>query len=204
MNIKLSVAALFRAAALGASAALAAGCASAPPAARLAQAEADAQASPAATPRAGGLCAGLESPLPPPSGYVSDFANVIDDARQRQLEDKLARLKQQANVELAVVTVETTGGQDVSDYSLAVACGWGVGPPEPEAGGGLLLLLAVKDRRWRVQVSERLRGDLPDDAVKEIGDRMNPHLRAGDYGRGLETGADGLIARLAEKRNFQP
>lgn len=198
MNIKLAVAAVFS------SAALAAGCAQPPPAAGLAQAEPAAQTSPAASPTAAGPCAGLKSPLPAPAAFVSDFANVFDDGRRRQLEDKLARLKRRANVELAVVTVETTGGQDISDYSLAVACGWGVGPPEGEEGGGLLLLLAVKDRRWRIQVSERLRGDLPDEEVKELGDRMIPHLRAGDYGRGLETGADALIARLAEKRNFKP
>ena len=156
------------------------------------------------TPRAEGPCAGLESPLPAPSGYVSDLAEVIGDREQQQLEDKLARLERQANIELAVVTVRTTGGRDINDYSLAVACGWGVGPPENEPGGGLVLLLAVEDRRWRVQVSERLRADLPDDAVKEIGDRMTPHLRAGDYARGLDAGVDGLITRLAEKRNFQP
>ena len=196
MKLKLPVAALFLF--------LAAGCAPAPPAAKLAQAEPTAQASPPAPPKSESLCAGRESPLTAPAGYVGDFAEVIDEATRRRLEDKLARLEKQANIELAVVTVETTGGRDISDYSLSVACGWGLGPPEGEPGGGLLLLLAVKDRKWRVQVSERLRADLPDDAVKQIGDRMNPHLRAGDYGRGLETCADALIARLAEKRNFQP
>ncbi|HWS52644.1 MAG TPA: TPM domain-containing protein, partial [Pyrinomonadaceae bacterium] len=175
-----------------------------PPAAGLAPPQTNATAAPTAPPRTDGPCAGLKSPLPAPPGHVGDFANVIDEDVTRRLEEKLARLKRQGNVELAVVTVETTAGEDINDYSLAVACGWGVGPPESEPGGGIVLLLAVKDRRWRVQVSERLRPDLPDDAVKEIGDRMNPHFRAGDYARGLDACVDGLIARLAEKRNFKP
>lgn len=204
MKIKLAVADRFRAAALAACAALAAACAAAPPAARLSEGGASPQAAPAASPKSEGPCAGRKSPLPAPAGYVNDFAGVLGDGARRRLEDKLARLKSQANVELAVVTVATTGGQDIFDYSLAVACGWGVGPPGGEPGGGLLLLLAVQDRRWHIQVSDRLRADLPDDAVKEIGERMTPHLRAGDHARALEAATDGLIARLAEKRNSKP
>jgi len=144
----------------------------------------------------------VESPLPPPKGFVNDFANVIDDSTESLLEARLGHLKARANIEIGVVTVETTGGQNIDDFSLAVARGWGVGPPTSEEGGGLLLLFAVKDRKWRLQVSERLRADLPDDAANELAAVMMPSLRAGRYGEAAISYTDGLIKRFAERRGF--
>ncbi len=164
-----------------------------------------AQPSPAQTARPASAQAtpAAESPLPPPEGFVNDFAEVMDETTESLLEARLRGLRRLANIEIAVVTVETTGGRDIQDFSLAVAKGWGVGPPDGEEGGGLLLLLAVKDRRWRLQVSERLRGDLPDDAAAEIAGVMDAPLREGRYGEALNAYADRLIKRLGERRGFK-
>lgn len=143
------------------------------------------------------LCKGQQSPLPAPADYVSDFAKVIDAATKRRLEARLDELKRSTGVEFAVVTVETTGGRDIFDYSLDVACGWGVGPAEGQPGGGVLLLAAVKDKRWRIQVSRSLEATLPDDAVKEIGDRMAAHFGQGDFGGGITAAVEDHAARLA-------
>ena len=144
----------------------------------------------------------VESPLPPPEGFVNDFAEVIDARTESLLEAKFERLKQSARIEFAVVTVETTGAQDIFDYSLAVGRGWGIGPPAGEEGGGLLLLFAVKDRKWRLQVSRSLEADIPDDVAAEIGTVMRDSLRAGRYDEAATKYADGLIKRLAERRGF--
>jgi uncharacterized membrane protein YgcG len=203
MRYKLTAAAFFHAAAL---ACLTAGCARAPQTAGFVGPEATprpaASAAPSATPNP--CPEGVQSPLPPPTGYVNDYASVIEDAARQRLEEKLARLKERAKIELAVVTVETTGGQDIARYSLVVARCWGIGPPAGEEGGGVLLLVAVKDRKWHTQVSRSLERDLPNDEVAEIGSRMRPHFVAGAYGPGVEAGVNAVIARLAEKRNFSP
>lgn len=144
----------------------------------------------------------VESPLPPPQGHVGDFAEVIDARTEGVLEAKLKQLKERVNIELVVATVETTGGRDISEYSLAVARGWGVGPPEGEEGGGLLLLLAAKDRRWRIQVSRSLAADIPDDVAADIGGRMTGALREGRYDEALTKCVDDLIQKLAERRGF--
>ncbi|HEX7314855.1 MAG TPA: TPM domain-containing protein [Pyrinomonadaceae bacterium] len=143
-----------------------------------------------------------ESPLSPPVGYVKDDANVIDARAEGLLEEKLKQLKERAKIEMAVATVETTGEQDIYDYSLAVARGWGIGPPAGEEGGGVLLLLAVKDRKWRIQVTRSLEADIPNDAAADIGRLMGPSLRAGRYGEAVTKCVDGLIQRLAERRGF--
>jgi uncharacterized membrane protein YgcG len=145
------------------------------------------------------LCKGQKSLLPPPTGFVNDFAKVVDARTKQQLEDKLAALKKTSGIEFAVVTVETTGERDIFDYSIDVACGWGVGPALDRQGGGLLLLVAIKDRKWRVQVSRGLEADLPDYMVKEIGDIVVPSFRRGDYGAGILGCVDHYIARLVER-----
>ncbi|HEV2860326.1 MAG TPA: TPM domain-containing protein [Pyrinomonadaceae bacterium] len=144
----------------------------------------------------------VQSPLPAPTGFVNDYAKAIGAETRAALEAKLTRLKASANVELAVVTVETTGGQDISDYSLAVAKGWGIGPPTGEEGGGVLLLVAVGDRQWRIQVARRLEADLPNEATAEIGKLMTPHLREGDYEAAVRACVEGLVRRLAARRGF--
>jgi uncharacterized membrane protein YgcG len=144
----------------------------------------------------------VESPLPPPEGFVNDFADVIDAPTESLLEAKFERLRARARIEFAVVTIETTGEQEISDYSLALAKRWGVGPPAGEGGGGLLLLLAVKDHKWRLQVSRSLGADIPDDVAAEIGTVMKDSLRAGRYDEAVTRYADGLIRRLAERRGF--
>jgi uncharacterized protein len=142
------------------------------------------------------LCAGQKSPLPAPKGFVTDLAKVIDAEAEARLEARLSELKKSSGVEFAVVTVETTAGRDIFDYSLDVACGWHVGPGEAEAGGGLLLLVATKDRKWWVQVSRSLEAALPDDAVKEIGDGMAEQFRRGAFGGGITAAVEEHIARL--------
>lgn len=143
-----------------------------------------------------------QSPLPAPTGYVNDFANVIDDATQERMERILTKLKERADIEFAVVTVPTTGGQDIFNYSLAVARGWKIGSPEGEKKG-LLLLVAVEDRKYQVQVSRHLEGDLPDGLVGEIGRRMREPFRAGDYSKGIMNAVQTFIATIGEQRGFK-
>ncbi|MEJ7711667.1 MAG: TPM domain-containing protein [Pyrinomonadaceae bacterium] len=141
------------------------------------------------------------SPLPSPTGFVNDFAGVIDPASKSQMETILTNLKERAGIEFAVATVKTTGGQDIFDYSLAVARGWGIGPGGGEKNG-LLLLAAIDDRKYFFQTSRHLEGDLPDGYVGAIGRRMRDPFRANRYGEGLLLAVQTVVATLGEKRGF--
>lgn len=143
-----------------------------------------------------------QSPLPKPTGYVNDFAGVIDSATKQRLETTLASLDRQQDIQIAVVTVDTTGGQDIFDYSLAVARGWGIGSKDARKPS-LLLLVAIKDRQAFTQVSRHLEGDLPDGLVGQIErERIVPAFKAGQYGQGLSDTIDAYINIIAEKNGF--
>ncbi len=143
------------------------------------------------------------SPLPPPNPfrYVVDNAGVIDSATNQRMEKILTDLKKAGDIEFAVVTVKTTADQDIFDYSLAVARGWGIGSSEGEKNG-LLLLVAVDDRKYHIQVSRHLEGDLPDGLVGEVGRRMRDPFRKSDYSGGLMTAVQTIVSTLEEKRGF--
>ncbi len=143
-----------------------------------------------------------QSPLPQPTGYVNDYARVIDTATKSQLEMTLTNLDRQQQIQFAVVTVDTTNGRDIFDYSLAVARGWGIGSKDTQKGS-LLLLVAIKDRKYYTQVSRHLEGDLPDGLVGQIQrERLVPAFRAGDYARGLSDTIDEYIRTVAQKQGF--
>jgi uncharacterized protein len=141
-------------------------------------------------------------PQPDPPTPVVDYANVIDPATRQRLNNILENLSENktANAEFAVVTVKTTGDQDIFNYSLAVMRGWGIGSSEK---GGLLLVIATDDHKYFTQVSRHLEGDLPDGLVGQIQrDKLVPQLKQGNYSKGISDTIEAYVATLAQERGF--
>src|SRR5260370_42648521 len=80
--------------------------------------------------------------LPQPSGYVNDFAEVVEPATKQRLETVLANLKERTGIVFFVATVKSAGGQYLSDYSLRIANDWKVAP-NTQPKGFLLLLTPI-------------------------------------------------------------
>jgi uncharacterized protein len=142
------------------------------------------------------------APLPQPTGYVNDYAGVIDSATKTRLETTLGNLDRQQQIQFSVVTVDTTGGQEIFDYSMAVARGWGIGAKDATKPS-LLLLVAIKDRKYYTQVSRHLEGDLPDGLIGQIQrEQLVPAFKAGQYGQGLAATVETYITTVAQKNGF--
>jgi uncharacterized protein len=137
-----------------------------------------------------------------PESYVGDNARVIDERAERQLETKLAGLRKRAGIEFVVVTIETTAGEDLFDYSLAAARQWKLARGANDKGG-ILLMLAINDRQWRVQLTDSLRVDLPEAVLKVHGVKMSAPFGRGGVGAGVNVFVDGIIAHLARVRKFR-
>jgi uncharacterized protein len=143
-----------------------------------------------------------QSPIPLPSPFtpIVDYANVIDSETENKLGSIYLNLKQRADIEFAVVTLDTTGGQDIFEYSLAVYRGWGIGS---KTNDGFLLLIAVKDRKYYTQVGYHLEGDLNDGLVGEIQRQyLVPQFKQGNYTKGVYDTVQAYVATLAQKRGF--
>jgi len=148
------------------------------------------------------MAQGMQSPLPPPTGYVNDYAGVIDETTKGRMETTLANLDREQQIQFFVVTIDSTKGRDIFDYSLAVARGWGIGSKDTSKPS-LLLLVAIADRKYQDQVSRHLEGDLPDGLTGQIKrENLVPAFRAGEYGKGLSDAVNAYISEMAAKRGF--
>jgi len=130
--------------------------------------------------------------LPAQNGPINDLAGIFNQTDQARLVFRINELKVGSDVEFVVATVDTINGQSIDDYSLALARRW---RPGGQSGRGVVLVLAIKDRLWRIQVSEALRPELSDEVCKEIGDRAVPLYKEGKYGEGV----DQLIKAIGER-----
>lgn len=117
--------------------------------------------------------------LPQPTNYVSDFAQVLSDATQTQVNAMCAQLEQRAHTQLFVVTVKTLEDEPVDQYANDLFHRWKIGAKGTNRG--VLLLLATTDHRWRVEVGYGLEGVLTDSVTGRIGRAMVPDLRQNDY-----------------------
>jgi uncharacterized protein len=113
-----------------------------------------------------------------PQGYLNDFAGVISQNTRTKLTALCTELDQKAHAQIAIVTVHTLDGDSIEDYSIEVAQKWGVGS---KSNRGVLILLAVDDHKYRVEVGYGLEDILPDGKVGGFGRDMVPALRRGDY-----------------------
>lgn len=141
------------------------------------------------------------SPLPAPTGYVNDYAGVIDAATKQRLESRIDQFKKQNNppIELAVAVVNTTGERPIFDYSLAVARGWGIGSKEDD-NPSALLFVAVQDRKYFTQVSKDLEDELPDGLVGSLQRQyLVPEFRQGNYGKGIEDTINAYIQTIEQR-----
>lgn len=143
------------------------------------------------------------SPLPPPTGFVNDYAGVIDSATKQALETKLKNLKDTTNpsVEIAVAVVKTTGERAIFDYSLAVARGWKIGSVDDD-NPSALLLIAIDDRKYFTQVSKDLEDELSDGTVGSLQRQyLVPEFKKGNYAKGISDTLDAYMDAIRNNGN---
>ena len=114
-----------------------------------------------------------------PTGYVNDFAHVLDSQTAADLENLCREVDEKAKAQIAVVTVHSLDGSDVDSYAADLFHTWGVGAKS--SNRGVLILVAVQDRKYRTEVGYGLEPILPDGKVGGFGREAVPLLRQGDY-----------------------
>ena len=142
------------------------------------------------------------SPFPAPTGFVNDYAGVLDGATKQKLENQIKEFKQKTNpsVELAVAIVNTTGDRPIFDYSLAVARGWGIGSKAND-NPSALLFVAIQDSKYFTQVSRDLEDELPDGLAGSLQRQyLVPEFKKGNYSKGISDTIDAYI-RTIEAQN---
>jgi uncharacterized protein len=124
-----------------------------------------------------------------PTDCVNDFAGVLSPAVTTQMKEMCRQVLDKAQASLVVVTIKSTDGQPIFDYAVDLYQKWGIGQKGKDRG--VLILLAVQDRKYYINVGYGLEGILPDGKVGGFGREAVPYLQRSDY--------DGAVSLLTSR-----
>ncbi len=140
--------------------------------------------------------------IPQPSGWVNDFAGVIGNEYKEKLNSLIEELEQKTSSEIAVVTVNSISPYGEIEYARLLFDNWK--PGKKGKDNGALVLLAIKERRWRIETGYGVEGILPDGLCGEIGrNYMVPYFKEGNYGEGLYQGVIKIAQVIGKEANIE-
>ncbi len=148
-------------------------------------------------------CASVVSastPQPPdtPRDYVVDLAGVIRSDAKNELNSYLQTLEQKTAAQVLVLTVQTLDNQSIEEFAFNTKEKWRLGQKGKD--NGVLIVVAVSDRKYRIEVGYGLEGVLPDSMVGSIGrEYFVPYFKTGDYSTGIYAGTVAVINTIAAR-----
>src|SRR5262245_44281603 len=144
--------------------------------------------------------AGARQSLPALTAPVNDFANVIDPASKTELDKRIRALESATKDAVVVATVKTLEPYGtIEEYAVRLFEKSGIG--QKQRDNGALIVLALQERKVRIEVGYELEEFITDGFAGEIIRReMLPEFRGGRYGAGLLAGTTAVINRIAERR----
>lgn len=138
---------------------------------------------------------GEPQPVPALTAPVTDLANLLPAADESRLNTRLLAFSQEKGSQIAVLIVPSTQPEDIFSYSFRVADTWKLG--RKGVDDGVLLVIAVQDRKTHLQVGYGLEGAIPDARAKQIlQDIIRPRFQAGDFPGGVNAGVDAVITLI--------
>lgn len=130
------------------------------------------------------LKAAIHYPNPTSHKYLNDYAGVLDNNSSKQIIALGNELERQTGAQAVIVTINSLEGTPIEDYANGLFRKWGIGQASKD--NGLLILLAVQDQAWRVEVGRGLEGRLPDALTNRVMVELGrDYFVAGEYGQGL-------------------
>ncbi len=133
-----------------------------------------------------------------PDNPVVDLAGIIDAAVETRLNQYLRELEQKTTSQMAILTIKSLEGQSIEEFSITVAHDkWKLGQKGKD--NGVLLVVALQDRKYRIEIGYGLEGVLPDSLVGSIGrDNLAPYFKKGDYSNGIYEASLAIAKEIAD------
>lgn len=128
-----------------------------------------------------------------PAGYVNDYAGILSASQKASLEQRVRQVSTNTGAEIAVVTVESMEGGEINDFTHKLFNRWGIGKKGKD--NGVMFLVALKDRKARIEVGYGIEPILPDAlAGRILNEQVFPAFKQDRYADGISAGT----ARIAE------
>ena len=138
---------------------------------------------------------------PNPPQLVNDVAGILSPEEKATLENKLVAIDDSSSNQIAVVILPTLDGYPIEDYATKLFREWGIG--NKKTNNGILLLVAINDRKVRIEVGYGLEGAIPDITANSIIDNdIKTAFRARAYYDGIDKATDDIAkAAIGEYKN---
>jgi len=139
-----------------------------------------------------------------PNKLVNDFTGTLSSDQVQRLEQKLVAFDDSSSAQIAIAIVKSVGDYDINEYALELGRKWGVG--SSGKNNGIMIVVALGDRKISIQTGYGLEGVLPDIYAKRIiENEIKPSFKAGDYYAGLDAGTTAIIKYTkGEYKNDKP
>jgi len=129
---------------------------------------------------------------PPLKGRINDYAGMLSPTTARSLEQRLAAFEKETTNQVVLLTIPSLEGDVIESFAIRVAEAWKIG--QKDKSNGVILILAKKERKIRIEVGTGLQGVLPDiTAGQIIRNVIAPGLRAGNPDQGISAGLGAII-----------
>jgi uncharacterized protein len=136
-----------------------------------------------------------EPKFPPLTGRVVDDASVLNASTQSQLTDMLAAHERATGQQVVVVTLDSLQGYTIEDYGYQLGRYWGIG--QKGKNNGVLLIVAPKEHKVRIEVGYGLEGTLTDATSRTIIENdILPSFKRGDFNVGVVAGTTSILSVL--------
>ena len=133
--------------------------------------------------------------FPKLTGRVMDEAGMIDGATEKRLTDMLRQHEEATSNQVMVVTLPDLQGQTIETYGYQLGRHWGIG--QENKNNGVLLIVAKKERKMRIEVGYGLEGALTDALAADIiYNKMRPQFKAGRFSAGIQAGTTSVLAAI--------
>ena len=137
-------------------------------------------------------CTSAALEVPPLAGRVNDLAGLLPVGAKQKLEADLHRFEQETTHQIVVLTVPGLEGDGIEDFSIRVADAWKIG--QQGIANGVILVVAQKERKIRIEVGRGFEGILPDAITSRIiREAILPRYRTGDYAGSIAAGVDSIL-----------
>ncbi len=130
-----------------------------------------------------------------PLGRVSDYAKILKPEKISTLETILSNYERETTNQIVIAIFNSLEGWDIEDFSIRLAEKWKIGQKGKD--NGIIILVALEEKKIRIEVGYGLEGAVPDITARQIIDReIVPHFKKSDYFSGLRNGVDSLIKAI--------
>ena len=136
----------------------------------------------------------LALPVPTLVSPVMDEANILNSQEKSQLDQKIRDIHKKGIIQITVLTIPSLEGEILEDYSIKVVDKWKLGDAKKD--NGVLILVAMAERKLRIEVGNGIEGDITDLEAKRIIDNMKSYMRSKDFSGALNMAVDSLVERM--------